>query len=78
LETKQERKTRAEGSGRNSLTGRGTTADRTDSLNDTSRNTSVDQKGNPENVTELEGATITAYASSLFQRLRLLDGINYK
>ena len=60
------------------LSGRDTVAERDSSMNDSSRNTTIDAKGNPENVTELEGATITAYASSLFQRLRLLDGINYK
>ena len=30
-----------------------------------------------DQVTVLSGATITAYGTSIFQRLRLLDGINY-
>lgn len=38
---------------------------------------------NPENQESddsivLRGAQITAYATSIFQRLRLLDGINFK
>jgi hypothetical protein len=48
------------------LSGRDTVAERDSSMNDSSRNTTIDAKGNPENVTELDGATITAYASSLF------------
>jgi hypothetical protein len=31
-----------------------------------------------ENATTLDGATIVAYSTSLFQRIRLLDGIDYR
>lgn len=31
-----------------------------------------------EEISTLEGATITAYSTSLFQRIRLQDGINFK
>jgi hypothetical protein len=36
------------------------------------------EKANKRKITELPGCTVTAYAASLFQRVRLQDGINFK
>ena len=41
-------------------------------------NTSNPDNVDPEDCTVISGASITAFATSIFQRLRLLDGINYK
>jgi len=47
-----------------------------DSLDDLMYDAAADEE--QANFTELKGASITAYAASIFQRLRLLDGINYR
>jgi hypothetical protein len=36
------------------------------------------EQANRRNITELPGCTVTAYAASLFQRVRLQDGINFQ
>jgi len=49
-----------------------------ESSNSRARSVNFIEQANRRNITELPGCTVTAYAASLFQRVRLQDGINFQ